>query len=494
MNWELFCRNADRLLFRSLSNTSPKDERETMMNVQPGKIVDLKGGPRGGFKGEILLPSDGAYDSARQIWNAMIDKRPAIIARCTTTSDVVRGVNFARDNGLALAVRGGGHHIAGNALCNDGLVIDLSKMKAAQVDPAGRRVTIEAGATLADLDAATQAYGLATPVGINSTTGIAGLTLGGGFGWLSRKYGMTIDNLESAEVVTATGEVVRASATEHPDLFWALRGGGGNFGVVTRFEFRLHPVGPDVLSGLIVYPISEAKRVLQQYREFIAKAPDELAVWTVLRPAPPLPFLPKEVHGTKIIALALIYAGDPKQGERLIEPLRRFGTPLGEHVGVQPYVAWQQVFDPLLTAGARNYWKSHNLSMLEDGLFDVVIAYVETLPSPQCEIFIAAIGGATTRPAPDSMAYAQRDATFVMNVHSRWEDPADDERCIGWARDFFNASAPFATGGAYVNFLTADEGDRVRSAYGPNYDRLAQVKRQYDPDNLFRMNQNIAPA
>ena len=465
-----------------------------MMNVQAGKIVDLKDDLTGGFKGEILLPGDGAYDSARQIWNAMIDKRPAIIARCVTTSDVVRAVNFARDNRLLLAVRGGGHHIAGNALCNDGLVIDLSKMKAALVDPAARRVTVEGGATLADLDAATQTHGLATQVGINSTTGIAGLTLGGGFGWLSRKYGMTVDNLESAEVVTATGEVVRASATEHPDLFWALRGGGGNFGVVTRFEFRLHPVGPNVLSGLIVYPFSEAKRVLQQYRDFLVTAPDELAVWTVLRKAPPLPFLPREVYGTKIIALALIYAGDPKEGEPFIEPLRRFGTLLGEHVGLQPYVAWQQTFDPLLTAGARNYWKSHNLSMLEDGLFDAIIDYAGKFPSPQCEIFIAAIGGATARPAPDSAAYAHRDATFVMNVHSRWENQEDDKRCIGWARDFFDASTPFANGGAYVNFLTADEGDRVRAAYGPSYEHLARVKRRYDPENLFRMNQNIAPA
>jgi len=461
-----------------------------MANVKAGKIGELKAG----IKGEILLPSDGAYEGARKIWNAMIDKRPAVIARCATTSDVVRGVNFARDNGLLLAVRGGGHNIAGNAMCDDGLVIDLSKMKAARVDPAERRVTIEGGATLADLDTATQAHGLATPVGINSTTGIAGLTLGGGFGWLSRKYGMTVDNLESAEVVTAAGEVVRASATEHPDLYWALRGGGGNFGVVTRFEFRLHPVGPDVLSGLIVYPISEAKSVLQQYREFLAKAPDELSVWTVLRKAPPLPFLPETVHGKGIIALALIYAGDPKEGEPLIKPLRKFGTPLGEHVGVQPYVAWQQAFDPLLTAGARNYWKSHNFSTLKDGLLDAVIAYVGKLPSPQCEIFFGAIGGATTRPAPDSAAYPHRDAKFVMNVHGRWEDPADDKLCIGWARDYFNASAPFASGGVYVNFLTADEGDRVRSAYGPNYDRLAQVKRKYDPDNLFRMNQNIEPA
>jgi FAD/FMN-containing dehydrogenase len=461
-----------------------------MTNLQAEKIEELKGG----FKGEILLPSNSAYDSARQIWNAMIDKRPAVIARCATTSDVVRGVNFARDNRLLLAVRGGGHNIAGNAMCDDGLVIDLSKMTAAQVDPAARRVTIEGGATLADLDATTQAHGLATPVGINSTTGIAGLTLGGGFGWLSRRYGMTVDNLESAEVVTAAGQVVRASATDHPDLFWALRGGGGNFGVVTRFEFRLHPVGPDVLSGLIVYPISEAKSVLQQYREFMARAPEELNVWTVLRKAPPLPFLPERFHGQEMIALALIYAGDPKQGEPLVDPLRKFGTPLGEHVGVQPYVAWQQTFDPLLTAGARNYWKSHNFITLKDGLFDVVVEYVGKLPSPQCEIFFGAIGGATTRPAPDSAAYVQRDAKFVMNFHGRWENPADDERCISWARDFFNATAPFASAGVYVNFMTADEADRVRSAYGTNYDRLVQVKRKYDPNNLFRMNQNIAPA
>ena len=461
-----------------------------MTTVQTRKIEAFKEG----FQGEVLLPSDGAYDSARKIWNAMIDKRPAVIARCASTADVVRGVNFARESGLRLAVRGGGHHIAGNALCDDGLVIDLSKMKAAQVDPGARRVTIEGGATLADLDAATQAYGLATPVGINSTTGIAGLTLGGGFGWLSRKYGMTVDNLESAEVVTAAGELVRASATEHPDLFWALRGGGGNFGVVTRFTFRLHPVGPEVLSGLIVYPIAEAKAVLQQYREFLAKAPEELAVWTVLRKAPPLPFLPERVHGQEMIALALLYAGDPQQGEPLIAPLRTFGTPLGEHVGVQPYVAWQQAFDPLLTAGARNYWKSHNFTTLPDGLFDAVLAAIGTPPSPQCEIFFGALGGATTRPAPDATAYAHRDAQFVMNVHGRWEAPADDTRGIGWARDFFRATAPFASGGVYVNFLTADEGDRVRAAYGPNYDRLAQVKHQYDPNNLFRMNQNIRPA
>jgi FAD/FMN-containing dehydrogenase len=277
-------------------------------------------------------------------------------------------------------------------------------------------------------------------------------------------------------------------------LFWAIRGGGGNFGVVTRFEFRLHPVGPDVVAGLIVFPIAEAKSVLQQYRAFAAKAPEDLSVWALLRKAPPLPVLPEPVHGTGIVALALVYNGDPADGSKIIQPLRTFGNPVGEFVGILPYVDWQKMFDPLLGPGARNYWKSHNLATLDDGLLDTVIAYAQTLPSPQCEIFIAAIGGATARPAPSAAAYPHRDAQFVMNVHGRWESPADDERCIAWARAFFNASAPFATGGAYVNFLTADEGDRIRSAYGDNYDRLCRVKRSYDPKNLFRMNQNIQPV
>ena len=367
---------------------------------------------RKGFKGKVITPGDNEYEESRKIWNGMVDKRPAIIARCAGTQDAVKAVNFARDNGIQLAVRGAGHHIAGNSLCDDGLVVDLSHMRTVKVDVAAKRAVAEGGATLADFDAATLAHGLATPVGINSTTGIAGLTLGGGFGWLSRKYGMTVDNLESAEVVTAKGEVVRASAKENPDLFWALRGGSGNFGVVTQFEFRLHQVGPDLLSGLIVYPFSDAKRVLQQYRDFYAKAPDELTVWTVLRKAPPLPFLPADVHGKEVVILALVYAGDPKKGEELIQPLRKFGKPLGEHIGVQPFTAWQKAFDPLLTPGARNYWKSHNFTTMADGLIDVVIEYVKKLPSPHCEIFFGAIGGATTRPAPDATAYAHRDAAF----------------------------------------------------------------------------------
>jgi FAD/FMN-containing dehydrogenase len=463
---------------------------EEIIMIDAAKIAGLSKG----FDGKIMVPGDAGYDEARKIWNGMIDKRPAIIARCAGTRDVVRTVNFARDNGVLLAVRGAGHHIAGNSLCDGGIVADLSGMKAVKVDPSARRATAEGGATLADFDAATQAHGLATPVGINSTTGIAGLTLGGGFGWLSRKFGMTVDNLEGAEVVTAKGNVVRASATENTDLFWALRGGSGNFGVVTRFDFRLHPVGPDLLSGLIVYPFAQARSVLQQYRDFVAKAPDELSVWSVLRKAPPLPFLPAEVHGREVVILALLYAGDPATGQAQIAPLRKFGTPVGEHVGVQPFTAWQKAFDPLLTPGARNYWKSHNFTKLADGLLDVVIEYVKKLPSPQCEIFFGSIGGATKRPAPDATAYAHRDAEYVMNVHGRWESAGDDERCIKWSRDYFRASAPFASGGAYVNFLTEDEGDRVRSAYGPNYERLARLKRQYDPDNLFRTNQNIKPA
>jgi FAD/FMN-containing dehydrogenase len=445
-------------------------------------------------RGAILTPGSDAYEEARRIWNAMIDRRPALIVLCAATEDVVRAVNFAREQRLPLAIRGGGHNIGGSALVDGGLVVDLSRMRSVMVDAAARRVTVEGGALLADLDAATQAHGLATPVGINSTTGVAGLTLGGGFGWLSRKHGMTVDNHESAEVVTAAGEVVRASATEHPDLFWAIRGGGGNFGVVTRFEFRLHPVGPNLLSGLVVYALDEAGPVLRRYREFALAAPDDLTVWVVVRKAPPLPFLPPEVHGKDVVVLAMLYAGDPAEGERLTAPLHSFGRPVGAHVGVQPYAGWQQAFDPLLAAGARNYWKSHNLTGLADGLLDTLVDHAKRLPTPHTEIILAALGGATLRPAPEATSYAARDTRFIVNVHGRWEDPKDDTRCIAWTRALFQAAAPYATGSAYVNFLTADEQDRVKAVYGGNFDRLSRVKRTYDPGNLFSVNQNIAPA
>ncbi|HEV8500539.1 MAG TPA: FAD-binding oxidoreductase, partial [Casimicrobiaceae bacterium] len=422
------------------------------------------------------------------------DRRPALIVRCRTACDVVAALALADRTGLEVSIRGGGHNVAGRAVADDGLMIDLAELRAVTVDPVRATVTAGGGTTWAELNAAAAEHGLAVTGGAVSSTGVAGLTLGGGLGWLMARYGLAADNLQEVELVTAAGAVLRVDAGSHPDLFWALRGGGGNFGVVTRFEFRLHPVGPELLTGLIVFPIASAKSVLRQYREFMITAPDELAVWVVLRKAPPLPFLPPSVHGQGVVILAMVYAGDPKPGQASIEPLRKFGPALGEHIGVQPYVAWQQAFDPLLTPGARNYWKSHNFTELKDELLDKVIEYVGKLPSPECEIFFGAIGAATTRMAPDATAYAHRDARYVMNVHGRWRDAADDQHCIAWARDYFKASAPFASGGVYVNFLTAEEGDRVRAAYGPSFDRLARIKRKYDPDNLFRTNWNIKPS
>ena len=444
--------------------------------------------------GSVLLPDDPGYDDARAVWNATIDRRPAMIVRCASDNDVVRAIGFAREHSLPLSIRGGGHHIAGNAVCDDGLVIDLSGQKDVEVDPEARRVRVAPGATLADVDRATQVHGLAVPVGINSTTGIAGLTLGGGFGWLSRKHGLTVDSLVAADVITADGRALTATVTENADLFWALRGGGGNFGVVTRFTFALHPVGPDVLSGLVVYPLDRGREILARYRELMTTLPEDANVWVVLRQAPPLPFLPESVHGRPVVVLAMIYAGDPAEGESILAPFREIGEPLGEHVGVQPFTDWQSAFDPLLTPGARNYWKSHNFTELADGLFETALTYAGNLPSPQCEIFLAALGDGVTRVAPEATAYAHRDARFVMNVHGRWESTADDERCIGWARAFFEAAAPYASAGAYINFMTDDETDRVKSAFGSNHARLAWIKRKYDPDNVFRINQNIAPA
>ena len=443
--------------------------------------------------GSVLYPGDGGYEEARTIWNAMIDRRPALVVRCSSAGDVAKSVTFAREQGLLLSVRGAGHNIAGNAVCEAGLMIDLSLMREVGVEPETRMVRVGPGATLGDLDAATAAEGLAVPVGVNSTTGIAGLALGGGFGWLSRSLGMTIDCLRSAEVVTATGEIVAAGDDENPDLFWGLRGGGGNFGIVTRFTFEAQPVGPDLLSGLIVHPVDQARQVLEFYRGFAAGAPDELTTWVVMRKAPPLPFLPEAVHGREVVVLALVYAGDPAAGERAIAPLRQFGSPHGAHLGVQPFAAWQQAFDPLLTPGARNYWKSHNFASLVDGHLEVMIEALSSLPSDQTEIFIAQLGGAQGRIAADATAYPHRDARFVMNVHTRWDAAADDARCIAWARRIFAAAAPFATGGVYSNFMPDDEGDRVDGAYGVNYDRLVELKSKWDPENLFRMNQNIRP-
>jgi FAD/FMN-containing dehydrogenase len=446
------------------------------------------------LRGDLLTQEDPGYDDARSIWNATIDRKPALIARCAGVSDVMKSVSFARENDLLVAVRGGGHNIAGKAVCDGGLMIDLSAMKSVRINPVARRAYVEPGATLGDFDHEAQAFGLATPTGINSTTGIAGLTLGGGFGWLSRKYGLTADNLISVEVIMADGKWVTASQDEHGDLFWAIRGGGGNFGIVTMFEFQLHPVGPELLTGLVVYPINQAGSALRKYIAFVEQIPDDLTVWAVMRHAPPLPFLSEEVHGKTVVVFAFLHAGGIEEGKQLIEPLRHLGTAHGEHIGPMPFAAWQQVFDPLLTPGARNYWKSHNFKSLKDSAVDTVLEYANKLPSPHSEIFIAQMGGQTSRQASDATAYMERDAKFIMNVHARWEKPEEDERCISWARSFFNATALYASGGVYVNFMTEEEAGRVAKVYGPNLERLSQIKKRYDPDNFFRVNQNIRPA
>ena len=446
------------------------------------------------INGRVVLPGDSDYDDIRKIWNAMIDRHPAAIVRVAQSEDVQRTIGFARENKLELTIRGAGHNIAGNAISENGIMIDLSTLKNVRVDAKKNRAYVDPGATLGDFDAAVQSHTLATPVGINSTTGIAGLTLGGGFGWLTRKYGFTIDNLISADVITADGNKRQVNEKENADLFWAIRGGGGNFGVVTQFEFGLHSVGPEILAGLLVFPFDQAKQILNSYREFMKSAPEDLNVWVVMRKAPPLPFLPESVHGQEVVVLAAFYTGEFSAGQKLIDNLRKFGNLHGEHVGPVPYVAWQQAFDPLLTPGARNYWKSHNFIELSDGVFNTMIEYTGKLPSPQCEIFLACISGAANRLDPEATAYRYRDAKFIMNVHSRWETAADDQKCITWARDFFKASKPFASAGAYVNFMTEDEGDRVSSVYGPNYQRLAEIKKKYDPDNVFHYNQNIRPS
>ncbi len=446
------------------------------------------------IRGQVISPTETDYNKARTIWNAMINKKPGVIVRCSGVADVITSVNIARDSNLLLAVHGAGHNIAGNSVCDGGIMIDLSQMNSVRIDPKNKKAYVEPGAILGDFDHEAQAFGLATPLGINSTTGVSGLTLGGGFGWLTRKHGMTIDNLISADVITADGELVHTNENQKPDLFWAIRGGGGNFGIVTLFEFQLHKVGPDVLAGLMVFPFKDAKSVLKKYRKFVQKIPNELNVWAILRQAPPLPFLPKRVHGKEVVILAILYSGEIKQGQKLIKPLRRFAKAHGEHTGAMPYEAWQQGFDPLLTPGARNYWKSHNFSELSDGALDAIIEYAGKLPSPQCEIFIGLLGGKAAKVSPDAMAYGNRDANFILNVHSRWDKAKDDTKCISWARDFFDASAPYATGGVYINFVTQDETDRIAAAYGKNYNKLVRIKNKYDPNNLFRVNHNIKPT
>ncbi len=446
------------------------------------------------FRGDVLLPGDADYDDARKIWNGMFDRRPAIIARCVGTSDVLNAVNFARVNNLLVAVKGGGHNSAGNAACDDGIMIDLSLMRRANVDPKTKTVRVDGGALLGDMDYETQLHGLAVSGGgIVSHTGVGGLTLGGGFGWISRKHGLAVDNLISAEVVTADGKLLTASADENPDLFWGIRGGGGNFGIVTSFEFNCVAIGPEIYSGLIVKKFEDAKAYIQFHREYVRSLPDEMSAWMVVRHAPPLPFLPKDVHGKMVVVVPFVWLGDEATGAQLVQPIREATTSHGESIGMNSWVAWQSGFDGLVEHGARNYWKSHHLKELSDDCIDRIVEFAETMPSDEIEVFIPHMEGTPSRVPENTTAFAHRKTPFVLNIHTRWRNASDDERCLAWARDFHRATEPFAQG-VYVNFMSDEGEDRVKEAYTQKvWDRLVQVKKKYDPNNLFRMNQNIKP-
>jgi FAD/FMN-containing dehydrogenase len=447
----------------------------------------------GTLRGTLLQSDDEGYEEARSVWNGMIDRHPALIARCAGTADVISAVTFAKEQDLPISVKGGGHNIAGRAVADDALMIDLSAMKSVRVDPGAKTARVEPGVVLGELDHESQAFGLATPAGYNSQTGVAGLTLGGGWGWLSRKHGLTVDNLLSADVVTADGELVHASEDENEDLFWGLRGGGGNFGIVTSFEFRLHEVGPTVLSGPVVHPFDDAETVLEGVREFTASAPNDATVWTVIRHAPPLPFLPEAWHGRKVVILATFYAGEIEEGKAVLQSVRDIGDPVADAVGPNRYTDWQQAFDGLAPAGARHYWKSHNFDELTDGMIETFLEYGKTIPTQDTMIEIPHLGGAMNDKPVDATAYPHRGFQFTMNLHTMWTDPDQDEECIAWARDMHEAMAPHATGGVYANFVPESDGDQ-QAAYGENYDRLVEVKNRWDPENLFRLNHNVEPT
>ena len=450
---------------------------------------------RGSLRGPVIGPDDEGYDAVRAIWNGAIDRRPACVARCTGVADVVAAVRFARERGLLVAVRSGGHGVGGHALCDGGLVIDLSPMKGIRVDPAARTARAEAGVLWGELDRETQLHGLATVGGIVTHTGIAGLTLGGGIGWLMRKHGATVDNLLSVDLVTAEGELLTASGDENPDLFWGIRGGGGNFGVVISFEYRLHPVGPTVLAGPIFHPFGDAREVLAFYREFIATAPDELTTIFEMSVAPPLPFLPEDMHGKPIVMVGACYAGAPEDGIDVVRPLKEFGTPTADLLEPKPYLALQSMFDPFVPHGWHRYWKSVELPPLTDDAIDTLVDHSSAPTSPKAYTIVFQLGGALARVGEDEMAFSQRGTAHNVNINAVWtEDDPEGERHVAWARDFFDAMQAHAGGRVYVNFLGEEGGSRVRQAYGArNYERLVELKRAYDPTNFFRLNQNIEP-
>ena len=434
------------------------------------------------LRGDLLRPGDAEYDQARRVWNGMIDRRPALIARCTGVADVLRAVAFARERGLVVAIRSGGHNVAGSAICDDGLVIDLSRMKGMRVDPARRTAQAEAGLTWGEFDRETQAFGLAVTGGAISSTGIAGLTLGGGQGWLMRKYGLTSDNLLAVDLVTADGQFLTASDDEHADLFWGLRGGGGNFGVATSFTYRLHPEHV-LLAGMVLHPIERAGQALRHWRDFTRTAPDELTSAAGLLTSP---------DGVAVAAILIFYAGSLEQGERVVRPLRELGPPLVDQVGPMPYTALQGMLDGAFPAGINNYWKSNYLTGLTDEAIDGLVAHFRDVPSPLSSVLLEHVGGAMNRLPKDATAFAHRGAAYNFLGISSWTDPAETEANIDWARAVSEQMRPQSSG-IYVNYLGAEDEAQVRAAYGASYERLAALKARYDPTNFFSQNQNIRP-
>jgi len=436
------------------------------------------------LRGQLLTPTDSEYDAARKVFNAMIDKRPKLIARCAGAADVIRCVQFAREHGLPLSVRGGGHSVAGNGVSDGGLMVDFSRMKGIRVDPVRRTAMAQPGLILGEFDRETQAFGLATTLGIVSLTGISGLTLGGGLGWLMSKHGLACDNLLSADVVTAEGKLITASPAENEDLFWGVRGAGANFGVVTSLEYRLHPVN-EVLAGLLLYDMSQAKDVFRSYGEFSRSAPDELGTGFGMLSTP---------DGNPVAGAVVVYSGPAREGEKVLKPLRSFGTPLADLIQPMSYVKAQSMLDASYPPGLYHYWKSGFLRELNEGVMETMISFVRSKPTPGCQVFLEHLHGAARRIPATETAFGNRDTEYNFMILTMSPDPADIEKNTRWAREFWAAMQPFVAGRVYVNYLGADEADRIREAYGPNYDRLAALKKKYDPTNFFRLNPNIRPA
>ncbi|MDQ3953556.1 MAG: FAD-binding oxidoreductase [Actinomycetota bacterium] len=453
-------------------------------------------GLRGDFLGELIPPEDPGYDESRKIWNGQIDRRPALVARCRGVADVRAAVRFARDHGSVIAVRGGGHAVAGHALCDDGIVIDLSAMTGSRIDPVAQTIRVEGGCLNEHLDRETQAFGLATTGGIVSHTGVGGLILGGGIGHLMRKFGLSIDNLLSCDVVTADGEFVVASAEENADLFWGLRGGGGNFGIVTSFELQLHRLGPTILAGMVVWPMDDAPAVLAFLRDFVAEAPDEVGIMANLRLAPPLPVIPSELHGKPIVAIVPMHTGSVEEGEKVLRPVREFGSPVLDTMVPKPYVAHQKMFDPAVPHGLHYYWKSHKLGPLDEETIGIVVEHARRITSPLTTVPLFTQGGAVARVPEEDAAFPNRSAAHDINIVAAWRpDDPEPDRHVEWVRGFFGALEPHSRG-VYVNFTSDDPNERVRArAYSPQqWSRLVALKAKFDPTNFFRLNANIPPA